>query len=146
MKVTRSRTMLPILSETGGKSDGKSFARVVCGANGEALKPVFTHNSPCANGDHALFVVRRGMHIVVSDGQQVKIQAIVEIGSPGDRDALLLQEIVAPGDEVPEEFYDAAEAAMLKANCADCKSPHYIAYDQPFQKDKEEKYQWRLRA
>jgi hypothetical protein len=92
MKVSRSKSGLPTITENGGGMSNTGYATVICGANGQALKPLFVPRG-YSNGDHAIFVVRPGeTHLAHASrgkwGESVTIEKVTDIA---DDDILIVK-------------------------------------------------------
>lgn len=132
MKIKRSKTGLPVLSECGGGSRNTGESRIVCGSEGERLKPLYIPYRGYAWGDHALFVVRAGMHIIECSrsrgSERVIFSRVAGVGTDADPDELELV-IVAEwegGDgDIPSFLAPAVDAAREKAACYHCRHVHY---------------------
>jgi hypothetical protein len=129
--VGRSKTGLPTITENGGGMTNTGSCQVVCGANGEALKPLFVPRG-YSNGVHAIFVARPGLHLVSSgrdrSGEWVTISRIEAIGTEDEPDELVTEDVYEyeNGDgNIPEKFQAAADAALEKTNCYHCREPHW---------------------
>lgn len=131
MKIKRSKTGLPLLSESGGSGSSRGTSWIVCGPRGEPLKPLFTPKG-YAFADHAFFVVRVGMHIIECSrsrgSERVIISRVADVGTDADPDELELV-IVAEwegGDgDIPSFLSPAVDAAREKAACYHCRHVHY---------------------
>ena len=105
-------------------------ARIICGENGERLTPMFVPRGGYSNGDHAVFVVARGMHIVLAAhgrwGEEASVERITRID---DGDAIHTEKIgsYSNGDgNIPAAFDDAVAAALGKAKEYHCRMAWYI--------------------
>ena len=105
-------------------------ATIVCGADGQKLKPLFIPRG-YSNGDHAIFVIEPGKtHLVHASRDRGGERAIVEkvIGIDGDDNL----EVYAVGEyengdgNIPSNFQGAVDAALEKTKCYHCREPHYI--------------------
>lgn len=132
MKVTRSKSGLPTLCESGGGSSNTGFSTVVVGPNGEPLKALYVPKG-YSNGDHAIFVVTVGMIVIHCGrdriGENIEGVRIDVIGIEGDPDEVATSPLFSweNGDgDVPEEFREAVDAAHEKAHCYHCREPHFL--------------------
>ncbi len=132
MKVGRSKTGLPTITENGGGMTNTGYATVICGENAEPLEPLFVPRG-YSNGDHAIFVAKVGMHLVdtVRDrsGESVNVSIIKKIGSEVNPDELITETIYEyeNGDvNIPAIFKSAVDAALKKCKCYHCREPHFI--------------------
>jgi len=135
LKVKRSKTGLPVLSETGGGATNTGSSMIICGANGEPLKPLYVPKGICF-GDHAIFVVRNGMYIIKHshnrEHDKVQVFKILGIGSQSDPDQVVTNEkpdyVWEDGDGNIREFLElAVKAANVKGYCYHCRAPHFIS-------------------
>jgi len=132
MNVGRSKTGLPTITESGGGMTNTGYCTVVCGKNGEALKPLFVPRG-YSNGDHAIFVAQPGMCLVNASrdrgGETVTVERIKAIGTNDDPDELITEVIYEyeNGDgNIPAKFQPPVDAALGKAYCYHCREPHFI--------------------
>lgn len=133
IKVSRSRTGLPVIVEDGGGVTSSGDAIIVAGENGERLTPLFIPKGRWGSA-HALFVARPGMFIVRAEwnreGERVEGFRIEGVKKDGETEFLRL----VPkwgwenGDgDIPDEFQKAADAAIEKAHCFHCREAHYVS-------------------
>jgi DNA-directed RNA polymerase subunit RPC12/RpoP len=124
----RTKKGFPALWEQGGGSTNTGEAQLITGSRGEKLRPVYVRTKGHrANGQHALFIVQPGYYIVSVwywnkqnppfSVRAYRIEKIIEF------DGKLLA-IAAKSSEKPE-LREAINAAMDKARCYHCRSPHY---------------------
>lgn len=135
MKVSRSKSGLPTLTENGGGMTNTGYATIITNEHGAPIKPLFVPRG-YSNGNHAIFVARPGMLIVHASrsrgGESVRVERIVRIhpDGPGDDANLVTTEPVGEyenGDSnLPEFLTDAVQAALQKSRCYHCRSAHYI--------------------
>lgn len=132
LKVGRSKTGLPTLCESGGGMTNTGSAVVICGTNGEKVKPLFVPRG-YANSDHAIFVVCPGMHVVEAyhdrGGERITVYRIDAIGVEDDADSVKFHEVASweNGDgNLGDAFEAAATAALQKSYCYHCREAHYI--------------------
>jgi hypothetical protein len=130
MKVGRSKSGLPTVTESGGGMTNTGFATIVCGKNGERLKPLFVPRG-YSNGDHAIFVVKPAeTHLIRASrgkwGEGVSVEKVIKI----DEDDSLITEVIGEyenGDgNIPLCFKVASAVALKKTRAYHCRSPHYI--------------------
>lgn len=127
MKVQRSKTGLPTLSENGGGMSNTGYATIICGEDGQALKPIFIPRG-YSNGEHAIFRIEIG-HCVINAsrgkwGESISVERITKIND----DTIKTDEIgnYENGDgNIPGRFQTAADAALEKSKCYHCREPHY---------------------
>ena len=130
LKVGRSKTGLPTITESGGGTTNTGGATIICGANGERLKPLFVPRG-YSNGDHAIFVARVGMHIVeAGHSRRGESATVYRIDGIGTDDTVVFHEVAGYEDgdgNVPPEFEAAVDAALEKSHCYHCREPHFVA-------------------
>ena len=130
MNIRRSKTGLPTITENGGGSTNTGHCTIICGGNGQKLKPIFIPRGR-SNQDHAIFVVRPGVtHLVTaSRGKRGESATVYKVISVTDTTAET--EVIAEyenGDgNIPPQFQDAVNAALKKVRCYHCREPHYVA-------------------
>ena len=87
-KVGRSKTGLPTVSESGGGATNTGGCRIICGANGERIRPLFVPRG-YAQGEHAVFVAKVGLHIIEQShsraGETLTVWRITGIGGKVSR-------------------------------------------------------------
>ena len=132
MNVGRSKSGLPTLTENGGGATNTGYATLVCGPNGERVKPLWIPRG-YSNGDHAGFVVQAGMCIInaehVRSQEYVCIYRITRIGDGNDPDKLVsyvVGEWENNDGNLPDCFDVVVQAAISKAHCYHCREAHYI--------------------
>ena len=131
--VKRSKSGLPTVVECGGGMSNTGNANIICGENGEQVKPLFVPRG-YSNDVHAIFVAKQGMHIVTAahsrSGEYATVYKITAIGD-GDRPDDLVTVIIGEyqdGDgNIPAKFQAAVDAALEKAHCYHCREAHYTA-------------------
>ncbi len=70
MKAGRSKSGQPTTTENGGGMTNTGSATIVCGADGQKLKPLFIPRG-YSNGDHAIFVIEPGKtHLIHASRDQ----------------------------------------------------------------------------
>ena len=131
MTVQRTKTGKPYATENGGGASNTGRAQIVCGANGERITPLFVPKG-YSNGDHAEFLVLKGMCIIRAgrsrNGEHAEVFRIKGIRKGTDTaDLELVGEMENNDGNIPAEFSEAVAAALGKAHCYHCREPHYIA-------------------
>lgn len=118
------------VSEEGGGKTKVGFAKIVCGLNGEKLKPteIITYGH-LANQIHAYFILDK-FYIVTSTKRGMI--SILHNTTTVQNGFIFLETIVRWKGDIQglpllyRDFTDASLAAMGKAGCYHCKEPHYI--------------------
>ena len=116
-KIVRTSKGFPALWEEGGGMTNTGYCYLICGENGEKLTPVYIRNSgQLSCGQHALFILREGVHVVVvsrtHDEYQQKCFKFTN------------HEFVET--EITNTFEEAFEAAREKTRYYHCKVPVYF--------------------
>lgn len=113
-------------TESGGGMTNTGHAEIVCGLNGEKLRP-YRIPKGYALDVHAMFSVPAPIYTVSADKKSGKIIIVSHEISWLD----IINEIFWEGqiDELPESlscFENACKAALEKANCYHCREPHFV--------------------
>lgn len=131
MKIGRSKSGLPTITESGGGMSNTGYSTIICGEEGQRLTPLFVPRG-YSNGDHAIFVVHPGKtHYLKAEhdrrGESVSLYRIDGI----DEEDFILSTLVGEyqdGDSnIPMQFQTAVEVALAKAKCYHCREAHYTA-------------------
>lgn len=130
MKVARSKTGLPTITENGGGMTNTGYATIVCGPQGQALKPLFIPRG-YSNSDHAIFVVKPGLtHLIHSSigkwGESCQVKIVTEINDQDEIKTETVAEYENGDGNIPSIFQAAANAALTKAKCYHCREAHFI--------------------
>jgi len=134
MKVARSRSGLPTVSEAGGGYTNTGSATIVAGPGGEKVRPLFVPSRGYACQEHAVFVARPGMLIIQAcrsrEGTTVEVSRIEHIGTQGAPDELVLVRVGGRSrgdtDAAVAALNEAMDAAAGKAGCYHCRQAHYV--------------------
>ena len=129
-----SRATLSIeCAESGGALTNRGWGEVICGLQGQALRPYYMpRGGHLAGGTHAYFSVP-GAVVTISCARRTDEITITKYSVVRQEDnAWLKSETVWEGvlAELPDTygyFSKAAQAAHDKANCYHCRSCHYKA-------------------
>ena len=132
VEIERTRKGHPALWERGGGYSNTGVAQIICGERGEPLSPIYVRRrGHLANGSHALFVIRPGYHVIQADHHRedfyIKVLSVVEI--EGDEAICNLVSLYSEGEwepPLPNYLTAAVKAAVEKATCYHCRSPHYV--------------------
>jgi len=135
--IKRTKKNFPALWEEGGGYTNTGRATIICGPDGEKLRPIYIkRRGELACSKHALFVIRPEYYIIQAGHHRrdfgVTVYKIVSI-SDSDNEAEV--ERIAhfsegEWDNEPPEFLQAAiKAAKNKATCYHCRSPYYARED-----------------
>jgi hypothetical protein len=124
----------PALWEEGGGATNTGNAIIVAGPQGEPLRPIYIRGwGPLACGQHALFVIREGYHVIsVSrwrDDYKIEVFRITAIDVENKKATVELLCEFSQGEwdkEPPDSLSAAINAAIKKSKCYHCRSPHYI--------------------
>lgn len=136
MRVNRSKSGLPTLTECGGGATNTGSVTLIADGDGNPAKPLFVPKG-YSNGDHAIFVVKPGMTIVKAwrdrGGERVSVERITHI-FPDDNGEQANEIVCAPVGEyengdwnLPDSFERVVRIAIEKAHCYHCREAHFIA-------------------
>ena len=133
----KTRSGLPALWEKGGGWTNTGEATIIAGPDGRPKRPIYIRRrGHLAGGEHALFVIRHGDHIVEARHhrgdfhiQVYRVEAIgEEDGRPYAEAGLVAEHDMGEwAPPLPPYLQAAVEAAREKARCYHCRSPHYVA-------------------
>lgn len=128
MKVGRSKSNLPTVTENGGGMSNTGYATIICGPNGQKLKPLFIPRG-YSNGDHAIFVVQlEATHLVYASrgrrGEAAQIEKVVSVDGDELRTEMVGEYENGDGN-IPPQFQPAVSAAIEKTKCYHCREPHF---------------------
>jgi hypothetical protein len=137
MPFERTKKGFTAIWESGGGATNTGASRIIAGPNGEALRPIYVRQKgPLSQGDHALFIVWPGCHVIVATRHRGEFDIFVYRIEAVDKDEdelLLVKEYeYTRGEwdkEPPEELAAAIAAAKEKAACYHCREPHYYDPD-----------------
>jgi hypothetical protein len=116
-KIVRTSKGFPAIWEQGGGMTRTGFAYIVCGEHGEKLTPVYTRGSgQLSCGEHALFILREGVHVVVVSRTHDEYQQKIFKFTEGKFEET----------EPSEEFQEAIQAAKDKTRYYHCRVPVYF--------------------
>jgi hypothetical protein len=135
-KLERTKKGLPAVWEQGGGASRTGWSVIVTGQQGQSLEPVYVkRRGELSCGQHALFIVKPGYHIIIADQHrgdyEITIERITEIKEE-ENEFFAETDLVCTfsrgeWDKEPEEFLKpAVVAAMAKADCYHCREPHYM--------------------
>ena len=138
IELTKTKRLYPAIWEEGGAVTSSGDAKIICGSNFEPLTPIYVKNhGHRACGQHALFVAKKGMHIIYVRQkrrvvEEIKIFRIKEIVYENDN-FIAYCDVVNSYEEGEwdspiegnEALSNAINSAIDKAKCYHCRSPHY---------------------
>ena len=142
MKCGRSKKGYPTVTENGGGSVKIGACQLVCGANGEKVKPLFVPTG-YSNEDHAIFVAKIGMCLVnfihTEENEICRVERIIGIAlnqptRPALSNELTLDLVGSSRDgdsDIPKEFDEVFSAAEKKAYDYHCRIPMYVLEEDP---------------
>jgi hypothetical protein len=139
ISISITKSGLPALWEEGGSTRNMGEAIIIAGPRGEPLRPLYIKTGgPLACGQHALFVITPGYHVVsVSrwrydyDIEVWRIIAI-DVANHKAKIELVCEFSYGEWDHSPPKYLAAAiDAAKKKATCYHCRRPHYIKDPDP---------------
>jgi hypothetical protein len=132
----------PALWECGGATTKGGFARVICGPGFEKKKAIFVRTGgELSNGDHALFVVEKGDHLVQVKRQNEEIE--IEIfrisgwckdlhgNHIADLDLINRYDMGEWTNPVSPQMADAVFAAISKAKHYHCREMYFGISPEP---------------
>lgn len=131
MKVERSKSNLPTVTENGGGMSNTGYATIVCGSNGKKLKPFFIPRG-YSNGDHAIFVVKPGeTHLAYASrgrhGEACRVEKVIGIDDDDELQTEMIGEYENGDGNIPPPFQSAVNAAIEKTKCYHCREAHFVA-------------------
>lgn len=123
--------------ERGGGFSKTGASVIWTGLDGKPLRPLFVRRKgERACKEHALLPINVGYFCIKATRNAVTIFVVENLGkrfvrSPFRADwvATLKKVYQGPADGAPEFLKAAAKAAVEKASCYHCRTPHYIADD-----------------
>ena len=132
MKIEKTKKNLPAMWERGGGYTNTGEATIIAGPNGEKKRPVYIRRrGSLACDNHALFVVKPGDVVVkVSHHRrdfEIEIYKILDF----EEETAVVEQVnsFSRGEwdkEPPTYLEQAVQAAMNKATCYHCRSPHFV--------------------
>lgn len=118
-KIVRTSKGYPAIWEQGGGMTRTGFSYIVAGIDGEKLVPVYIRKrGQLSCGEHALFVLREGMHIVVCNRTNDEYQVKALKFTKGD-----FLEV-----EQTAKLQPAIEAAREKTRFYHCRQPVFFLH------------------
>lgn len=117
-KIVRTSKGYPAIWEEGGGMTQTGYAYIICGEHGEKLTPVYTRNSgQLSCGQHALFILREGVHLIVVSRSHEEYQQHVFRYTNEEFQAV---------EKLEESFNEAIETARAKTRYYHCRVPVYF--------------------
>jgi len=121
------------VTEHGGGMSDFGFSWIICGENGERLRPIVIIKG-LPNGDHATFEVFVGMTMIQTsyyhEEENTNIWQVTDIISCDDGYFIVSLELIGRlengAGDVPVKFNDAILAAHKESHHFYCREPHYI--------------------
>jgi len=130
--IERSKSGIPCTWECGGGYSNTGKVQIIAGKDGKAKKPLYIRRrGQLACREHALIPVRVGDYIISADQHRgdfrISVYRIEEILKEEALATLFAEFSNGEWDaELPASLEDAVQAAMAKATCYHCRTPHYI--------------------
>lgn len=131
-----------ILNESGGGYTNSGFSRIVCGLEGEPLKPLFIkRKGHLANNEHCYFGLWEGKEVIMILTEHIKKKFDIQILlGKGDRKDLIFHEIWSgrkiPMDKIEDVipsyldiYREAIRSSVKKSLHYHCREPYYILTD-----------------
>ncbi len=141
--VTRSKTGIPCLWESGGGATNTGESRIIAGADGAPKKPIYIKKSGhLSNGEHALIPVKVEDYVIIAYHHRqdfdIKIYKITgfdqQLNPSGESHSSFASSVLThhfnfgEWDKQPDKKLDQAiDAAMAKATTYHCREAFYIA-------------------
>jgi hypothetical protein len=124
----------PALWEKGGGMSNTGYATIIAGVKGEKLTPAYVNRrGHLACGKHALFIIKEGYHIILSDHHRGDFEIeVYRITAINKEEKFADMELVCEYSQgewnvEPQEFLHAAiDAAVEKSQDYHCRSPYYV--------------------
>jgi len=130
-EISRSKRGFPVMAERGGGMSNTGYCTIICDRDGKALKPMYIPKGSC-NGNHALFVVKRGHYILHgghnSEHDWLKVFQINSIPpAPLTKIKAKMVGEWRDGDgNIPKKLSKASDAAWRKMYDYHCRSCYYV--------------------
>lgn len=128
----KTKKGLPALWERGGGMTNTGNARIICGCEGQRLKPVYIRNGgQLSNSNHALFIVKEDYFIIDAYHERgdfsIDCFKIIEIDP---QEEILEVEVVCcfsegEWDKDPGFLLQAIDTAIAKALDYHCRKVYY---------------------
>lgn len=132
--IERTKKGYPALWERGGGHRNTGYAQIIADAEGKPKQPIYIRNrGELANREHALFIVEVGDYIIQANHHrkdyEIAVFRIIKI----ETDYVIVEKVngfeMGEWDSEPQgDLAEAVAAAMEKAECYHCRSPHYYMY------------------
>jgi len=119
----------PIISESGGGYTSRGWARIICGREGERLRPKFVPKRQLSFGGHADFEASPGLVIIEARRDGASISIMIRRIAAIEGNTLLTVDVASWADgngRIPPAFADAVQAAIEKTLCYRCRHAHYM--------------------
>lgn len=134
IRVEKTKTGLPALWECGGACSNTGECTIIANKNGLPKKAIYIkRGGHLSNANHALVVLEKDDYIIKSFHKRKdfwhRIYRIIGFDEEGEfATAELINEFdKGEWNAKPPAFLEAAvQAAVEKATCYHCRSPHYI--------------------
>lgn len=140
VKTSTDKWFLVEAVEEGGGATNTGFAQVVCGTEGQMLRPYYVPKG-YSNSTHALFSAKR-LVVITATKKRDNVSITAYRFDYGDGRVFLVEEKVWESEDLPYHekggiseviprslihFQLAVEAALGKAHCYHCRDLHYAA-------------------
>jgi hypothetical protein len=108
----------PAIWESGGGMTNTGTARIVCGPNGEKLKPVYIRKKgQLSCSTHALFLLKHGIYVIEVDRHNDEYTMKIAINNNG-----VFEEV----ENIPFFLDEAIKAAREKTRHYHCRNAYYF--------------------
>ena len=126
-----------IVWERGGGRTNTGEAEIICSMDGRPLKPLFVRRrGHLSCSEHAAFGIWEGHEVICIHASHHRGDFVINVSKLRATKENLVEEILIKlqdfeslEDVLPTKYEylrNAIEAAMDKATCYHCRSPHYI--------------------
>lgn len=137
IEVEKTKKGYPACWESGGGYRNTGDAVIVADKNGEPKRATYIRRrGSLANAPHALIVLEKGDHIVEAHHHRedflIEVFRILDFEVKDGEEMYAVVETVTRYDrgewdtDFPVSLVPAVKAAVEKATCYHCRSPHYV--------------------
>ena len=134
--VEKTKKGYPAYWEAGGGYTNTGYATIITTKDGQPKKAVYIRGrGDLACQHHALIILEKGDHIIEADHHRrdffIKISKIVRFEDKQENKFAIVEQVncFSEGEwdaDLPAHLQAAVQAAMEKATCYHCRSPHFI--------------------
>jgi len=133
--IERTKKGHPALWERGGGHRNTGYSTIITDGHGKPKQPIYIRNrGELANREHALFIVEVGDHIIQANHHRHDYEIAVFRITKIETNYVIIEKVngfeMGEWDSEPQgDLAEAVAAAMEKAECYHCRSPHYYMYE-----------------